>query len=73
MLQIGSCCNNHLIINVIFKRLGVKAGKDSLPFAIFVTQNKENEYTRTLWHFMLQIGSRASMSTLLLKQYYQKW
>lgn len=39
MLQIGSCCNNHLIINVIFKRLGVKAGKDSLPFAIFVTQN----------------------------------
>lgn len=46
MLQIGSCCNNHLIINVIFKRLGVKAGKDSLPFAIFVTQNKENEYTR---------------------------
>lgn len=35
MLQIGSCCNNHLIINVIFKRLGVKAGKDSLPFAIF--------------------------------------
>ena len=28
MLQIGSCCNNHLIINVIFKRLGVKAGKD---------------------------------------------
>lgn len=73
MLQIGSCCNNHLIINVIFKRLGVKAGKDSLPFAIFVTQNKENEYTRTLRHFMLQIGSRASMSTLLLKQYYQKW
>lgn len=53
MLQIGSCCNNHLIINVIFKRLGVKAGKDSLPFAIFVTQNKENEYTRTLRHFML--------------------
>ncbi len=36
MLQIGSCCNNHLIINVIFKRLGVKAGKDSLPFRIFV-------------------------------------
>lgn len=41
MLQIGSYWNNHLIINVIFKRLGVKAGKDSLPFAIFVTQNKE--------------------------------
>ena len=41
MLQIGSCCNNHLIINVIFKRLGVKAGKDFLPFAIFVTQNKK--------------------------------
>ena len=44
MLQIRSCCNNHMIINVIFKRLGVKAGKDSLPFAIFVTQNKENDY-----------------------------
>ena len=41
MLQIGSYCNNHLIINVIFKRLSINAGKDSLPFAIFVTQNKE--------------------------------
>jgi len=41
MLQIRSYCNNHLVINVIFKRLGVKAGKDSLPFAIFVTQYKE--------------------------------
>ena len=30
-----------MIINVIFKRLGVKAGKDSLLFAIFVTPNKE--------------------------------
>ncbi len=35
MPQIGSYCNNHLIINVcVFLRLGVKAGKDSLPFAI---------------------------------------
>ena len=68
MLQIGSCCNNHLIINVIFKRLGVKAGKDSLPFAIFVTQNKENEYTRTLRHFMLQIGSRASATQTILSK-----
>lgn len=41
MLQIRSYCNNHLIINVIFKRLDVKAGKDSLSFAIFVVQNKE--------------------------------
>ena len=42
MPQIGSYCNNHLIINVcVFLRLGVKAGKDSLPFAIFVTPNKE--------------------------------
>lgn len=41
MLQIGSYCDNYLIINVIFKRLSVKAGINSLPFAIFVTQNKE--------------------------------
>ena len=39
MLQIGNSCNNHLIINVFF-RLGIKAGIDSLPFAIFVTKNK---------------------------------
>ena len=39
MLQIGNRCNNHLIINV-FLRLGIKAGIDSLPFAIFVTKNK---------------------------------
>ncbi len=43
MLRIGSCQNTHLIINVIFKRLGVEAEIDSLPFAIFVTQNKKNE------------------------------
>ena len=41
MLQIGSYCNNHLIINMIFRILGVKAGKDSLPFAIFLVQNNE--------------------------------
>ena len=35
MLQIESYHNNHLSINLIFKRLCVKAGKDSLPFAIF--------------------------------------
>ena len=35
MLQIRSYYNNHLIINVIFLRLGVKAGKDSLPFAMY--------------------------------------
>ena len=41
MLQNGSCQNSHLSFNVIFKGLGVKAGINSLPFAIFVTQNKE--------------------------------
>lgn len=48
MLQIGSCCNNHLIINVIFKRLGVKAGKDSLPFAIFVFAKSKDEVENKL-------------------------
>ena len=57
MLQIESYQNNHLIINIIFKRLSIKAGINSLPFAIFVTQNKENEYTRTHRHFALQVGS----------------
>ena len=33
--------NIHLIISMIFKRLSIKAGIASLPFAIFVTQNKE--------------------------------
>lgn len=51
----------------------IKLAYNSPILCKFVTQNKENEYTRTLRHFMLQIGSRASMSTLLLKQYYQKW
>ncbi len=41
MLQIENYQNNHLIINMVFKWFGVNAGKDSLPFAIFVTQNKE--------------------------------
>ena len=41
MIQIGRCQNSHLIINVLFKRLDVKAGKDSLSFAIFVVQNNE--------------------------------
>ena len=41
MLQIGKYQNNYLIINMIFKRLGVEAGINSLPFAIFVVQNKE--------------------------------
>ena len=39
MFQIWSQRINHLIINV-FLTLGIKAGIDSLPFAIFVTQNK---------------------------------
>ena len=57
MLQIGSYCNNHLVINLIFKRLSLKAGIDSLPFLIFVVQNKKNECTRTRRHFALQIGN----------------
>ena len=57
MFQIANYQNNHLIINVIFKRLSINAGKDSLPFAIFVVQTYENEYTRTHRHFALQTGS----------------
>lgn len=36
--DIRKCLANtpHLIINMIFKRLSVTAGKDSLPFTIFV-------------------------------------
>ena len=61
MLQIGSYCNNHLIINVIFKRLCVEAGIDSRPFAIFVTQNKEkNELTRTLRHITSRLEVKNS-------------
>ena len=41
MLQNESYQNNHLIINMMFKWFGVNAGKDSLPFAIFVVQNNE--------------------------------
>jgi len=41
MLQTGVVKINHLIINLFFKRLCVKAEIDSLPFAIFVVQNKE--------------------------------
>ena len=50
MLQIENYQNNHLIINIVFKRLGVKAGKDSLPFAIFVTQTKKNELLLSAKH-----------------------
>ena len=41
MLQIGSYQNNHLIIKSNFKHLCVKAGLSSLPFAIFISKNKE--------------------------------
>ena len=41
MLQIGNYCNNHLVINVFLKILGIKAGIDSLPLAI--PKAKENE------------------------------
>ncbi len=37
--------------------LGVEAGIDSLPFAIFVPPPQKNEYTKILRNFMLQIGS----------------
>ena len=33
--------NIHLIINVMFKRLSINAGINSLSFAIFVVQNNE--------------------------------
>ena len=57
MFQIWSQRINHLIINV-FLTLGIKAGIDSLPFAIFVTpKQRENELTRMRRNFMLQIGS----------------
>ena len=57
MPQIGSYWNNYLIINVIFKRLGVEAGKDSLPFAIFVVQNKEKWIYENASALYVQIGS----------------
>ncbi len=37
----GNYQNNHLIINMIFKRLSINAGINSLSFAIFVVQNNE--------------------------------
>ena len=40
MLQTEGYQNNHLIIILIFKRLCIKAEIDSLPFVIFVIQNK---------------------------------
>lgn len=55
MLQNGSCQNSHLSIQCDFKRLGVKAGKDSLPFAIFVPPPK-NEYTRTFRTLRSRLG-----------------
>ncbi|SHG20561.1 hypothetical protein SAMN05444364_15810 [Prevotella scopos JCM 17725] len=41
MLQIGSYCDYHLIINVIVKRLGAKAGKRLSAFCHICNQNKE--------------------------------
>ena len=60
MIQVGSCQNSHLIINVLFKRLDVKAGIVSLPFAIFVVQKKKYEYTRTLWHITSRLEVKNS-------------
>ena len=39
MLQIGNCCNNHLIINVFFK-IRHEGRNRFLTFCYFVTKNK---------------------------------
>lgn len=57
---------------MMFKWFGANAGKDSLPFAIFVVQTYENEYTRMLRHFMLQIGSEKLKFSTPNKSFY-KW
>ena len=71
MLQNGSCQNSHLSINVIFKRLGVKAGINSLPFVVFVTPNKERIKGKwvTIWKrasFFLFLYSTSLQRTLNL-------
>lgn len=44
------CQNSHLIIKVIFKRLSVKAGQESLPSAIFISRSRLSLLARpTKW------------------------
>ena len=57
MLQIENYQNNHLIINMIFKRLSINAGISSLSFAIFVVQNKEKWIYENASALCVQIGS----------------
>ena len=38
MLQIGNCCNNHLVINVFFKKIRYKGRDRFLTFSY--TKNK---------------------------------
>ena len=72
MLQNGSCQNSHLSINVIFKRLGVKAGKDSLPFAIFVPPQKKmniREFFGTLCSRLgVEFQCRIATQTIFSKE-----
>ena len=56
MLQTGSCQINHLIFKS-FPIISIKAGIDSLPFAIFVVQNKEKWIYENASAHYVQIGS----------------
>ena len=68
MLQNGSCQNSHLSINVIFKRLGVKAGINSLPFVVFVTPNKEKKrFALYAPDWELSFNVRIATQTILSK------
>lgn len=70
MLQNGSCQNSHLSIQCDFKRLGVKAGKDSLPFAIFVPPKKMNIRERFALYvpdWELSFNVRIATQTILSK------
>ena len=69
MFQIWSQGINHLIINV-FLTLDIKAEIDSLPFAIFVTQNKkkwtyENDSELYAPDWELSFNVRIATQTIL--------
>ena len=56
MPQIGSYCNNHLIIHVcVFFKIRRKGGERFSAFCYFTQKN--NEPTKSFWSFMLQIVS----------------
>ena len=65
MLQIGNCQNNHLIINGFLKIRHRGSDKFSAFYYFCNPKQRENELTRTLRHFALQIGSeKLKFSTL---------